>query len=408
MPDEMPELLSAALFARGDAALAAHRRAGRAPFGGQWLLPLTRVARDETAEEAVARHAREQFGVTLASEVFFDTVYIEDPDDGRRYVANIFRVTIGDEPLRFRGDGDYDDARWLTAPDIETLWMPPDLRAAVVRGLTEPIETQMTWGDAVPLAERADDAPPPDNHAAWAAIAAAYQREHGFLDPKRLRWGTGVYEDDVGILGDVRGQRAIVLGCGDGRDVVALAAMGAIATGVDFVPAQITTAQRLAVAQGIDNAALAVADVTDLVAFGDASFDVAVSLWALDFVEDAAAAVGEAARVLRGGGVLAIAMGHPWNQMFTTASPYSVVRPYWPGVVDTNWDESQFGDEGVLRTWRRTIEDWVAMLTAAGFAIERIVEPHAGDVSGDEAIGHDTERARLMPQTLIIKARKRE
>lgn len=408
MSDSMPELLSAALIERGDAVLAAHRRAGRAPFGGQWLLPLTRVGRDETAEEAVSRHAREQFGVTPASEVFFDTVYIEDPDDGQRYVANIFRVTLGDQPMRFRGDGDYDDARWLTSPDIETLWMPPDLRAAAVRALTAPDEPQMSWEEAVPLAERVDDAPPPDNHAAWTAIAASYQREHAFLDPKRLRWGRGVYEHEARVLGDVRGQRAIVLGCGDGRDVVALASMGAIVTGVDFVPAQITAAQRLASGQGIDNAAFAAGDITNLVAFGDASFDLAVSIWALDFVTDAQAAIAEAARVLRGGGVLAIAVGHPWNQVFAPASPYAVMRPYWADVVDTNWDDAQFGSEGVLRTWRRTIEQWVSMLTAAGFAIERIAEPYGGDVSGDEAIGYDIERARLMPQTLIIKARKRE
>lgn len=404
----MPELLSAALFDRGDAALAAHRRPGRAPFGGQWLLPLTRVARDETAEEAVARHTREQFGVLLESEVFFDTVYIEDPDDGRRYVANIFRVTIGDQPMRFRGDGDYDDARWLTASDIETLWMPPDLRTAVVRGLTEPDEPAMTWDQGTPLAERAGHVPPPDNHAAWTAIAAAYQRAHAFFDPTRLRWSRGVYEDDVRVLGDVRGQRALVLGFGDGRDVVALAAMGAVVTGVDFVPAQITAAQRLAASSGIDNAAFAVGDITDLVGFGDGTFDLAVSIWALDFVEDAAAAIAEAARVLRGGGVLAIAVGHPWNQVLMATAPYSVVRSYWSETVDANWDDGEFGAEGVLRTWRRTIERWVSMLTAAGFAIDRIAEPYAGDVSGDEAIGYDIERARLMPQTLIIKARKRE
>lgn len=408
MPEEMPELLSAALFQRGEAALTAHRRDGRAPFAAQWLLPLTRVARDETAEEAVARHAREQFGVTLESEIFFDTVYIEDPEDGRRYVANIFRVTFGDQPMRFRGEGDYDDARWLTASDIESLWMPPELRAAVVRALTEPDEPVMSWEEGVPLGERAEEAPPPDNLAAWTAIAPAYQREHAYLDTRRLRWGRGVYEDGIGVLGDVRGQRAIVLGCGDGRDVVALAAMGAIATGVDFVPAQITAAQKLATTQGIDNAAFAVADVTDLVAFGDATFDVAVSIYVLDFVEDIAAALAEAARVLRGGGVLAIAVEHPWNQLFDGAAPLTVRRSYWAPYVDAAWGEELPGNDTVTRSWRRTIEEWVALVTGAGFAIERIVEPCGDDVTGDEAIGYDLERARLVPQVLLIKARKHE
>src|SRR5438067_10020302 len=174
--------MSAALLERDAKVLAAHRRA--APFAGQWTLPLAVVDSSEAAEDAVRRHLREQFGVSVDEETFVDTVYIEDPDDAQRYVTNIFRARLGVEPMRSRSDGDYDDARWLAAEEIEQLWMPPAMRDPLVRIMRgEELEPAAEWtddepgtGEGVPLAERASDAtvrpeeadkPAPDNRAGW-------------------------------------------------------------------------------------------------------------------------------------------------------------------------------------------------------------------------------------------------
>ena len=75
----MADLMSAALLERDAKVLAAHRRA--APFAGQWTLPVAVVDGSEAAEDAVRRHLRDQFGVSVDEETFIDTVYIEDPDD---------------------------------------------------------------------------------------------------------------------------------------------------------------------------------------------------------------------------------------------------------------------------------------------------------------------------------------
>lgn len=403
-----PELLSAALFEQDDALLAAHRRAGRRPFAEQWVLPIAVVRNDETAEEALRRHASDEFGIQLAQETFVETVYLEDTEAGRRYVANIFRAELGGAPMRFRADGDYDDARWLSAPDLPNVWMPPALRTALIAILTgEPAEPEQPDA-ALPLAERAGDepeAPPPDNREAWRRIARSYQAEHARFDPTRLRWSRGLYEDDLRVLGDVRGLQAIVLGCADGADVIALAAAGAIAIGVDFVPAQIAAAKRRAADAAADNASFVEGDITDLSRFDDASFDLALSIHALDFVEDAERVLGEASRVVRPGGVLAIAVLHPMNQVLTEEPPYTAVRPYWASYVDFDWDTGEGATR--LRAYRRTVEDWVRVLTGAGFTIEAIREPRQDAIAEDEREGFDMARARLLPQVLIIKARKR-
>jgi ADP-ribose pyrophosphatase YjhB (NUDIX family) len=133
-----PTILSAALFERDERVLAAHRKTGCPPFAGQWLLPMTPVRPVETAEDAVKRYTREQFGVEVARETFVDTVYMEDPDDRTQYVTNIFRAELSGGPMRFRADGDYDDARWLASADLAQLWMPPALRDPLVRIMTDP------------------------------------------------------------------------------------------------------------------------------------------------------------------------------------------------------------------------------------------------------------------------------
>ena len=64
-----PTIVSAALFERDGLVLTVHRKPARKPLANQWLLPLTPVAASETAEAAVKRHAKDQFGVDVAGQV---------------------------------------------------------------------------------------------------------------------------------------------------------------------------------------------------------------------------------------------------------------------------------------------------------------------------------------------------
>lgn len=411
-----PTILSAALFERDERVLTAHRKAGCPPFAGQWLLPMTPVRPTETAEDAVKRYTREQFGVQVAREAFVDTVYVEDPDDRKQYVANIFRADLGGGPMRFRADGDYDDARWLAASELDQLWMPPALREALVRIMTDPeYAPDADWTadvmpEAAPLAERADE-PPPDNRAVWNAIAKTYQDDfYGERAIGRLRWTRGIYEDDLHLLDNVRGKRAIVLGCGGGQDCVALSRLGAVAVGIDISSEQITYAKRYASKHSADNASFVEGAVEDLSRFDDASFDLALSIHVMRYVADIERAMSEAARVLRPGGVLAVSVPHPADQMFSDSAPYRAERSYFSQrtpYIDWNWDEEKFGGSGRLRDWRRTVSEWFDLFGNAGFTVERLVEPYGGDMSAEDAEWYDMERVHLVPHVLIIKARKR-
>jgi SAM-dependent methyltransferase len=323
--------------------------------------------------------------------------------------------------MRFNAEGDYDDARWLAPADLEQLWMPPDLRAPLVKILTEPeslheTDWSQTIGEGVPLAEREDlveaqpaapGVPPPDNRAGWDAIAAAYQEErYGDRDAGRLKWSRGLHEDELLLLDDVRGKRAIVLGCGGGQDVVALAKMGAIAVGIDVSMKQLQYAKKYAERHGAENASFVEGTVEDLSRFDDESFDLAVSIHVLGYVERAERAFAEAARVLKPGGVLAIAVPHPFNITRDDDPPYGVARGYWNDRIDWEW-AFDGGATASFREYPRTASQWFRLLVDAGFSVERLIEPYQGDISGDDAKGFDMRLAKLMPYVLIMKARKR-
>lgn len=405
----MPDLMSAALFERGKLVLAAHRRDGRAPFGGQWLLPMTIVREDEAAEDALRRHALEQFGVTLGVEQFVDTVYMEDPDDGqRRYVTNIFRAPIEGAPMRFNPEGDYDDARWVGAAELESLWMPPALRDPLLRIMTDPnAPPTHEWapGEGMPLGERPSPAgPPPDNRAGWDAIAAAYQDERfGERFGERLMWSWSLSEDDLGLLDDVRGKRVVVLGCGGGQDVVALAKTGAIAVGVDVSAAQIAYARKYAARHDEPNASFLVGTVEDLSRFDDASFDMAVSAHMLNYVERIEETLRETSRVLKPGACFALSVRHPFDAAISDEAPFRVERSYWDVEHDWRWT-FESGATAQFRQWFWTVQQWFEMLTEAGFAVERMLEPREDATDAKQG---ERNRGALVPNSLYLKARKR-
>jgi SAM-dependent methyltransferase len=182
--------------------------------------------------------------------------------------------------------------------------------------------------------------------------------------------------------------------------------MGAVAVGIDVSAKQIEYARKYAERHGAQNASFVEGTMEDLSRFDDESFDLAVSIHAMGYVEHVERVFAEAARVLKAGGALAIAVPHPFNGTCADDPPYGVVRSYWSGPVDWEWT-FEGGVSGRLRDFPRTVSRWFGLLGDAGFVVERVLEPYQGNVTGDDAKGFDLRLAKLMPYVLIMKARKR-
>lgn len=111
----------------------------------------------------------------------------------------------------------------------------------------------------------------------------------------------------IGKNGDLK-LKGIELGCGKGRNVMGLAAMGADITGIDFSPNAIAEAKKRAGKNGLqDKTHFFVHDATKKWPFENESFDLAIDCMATTDIESPKGrkfAVNEMKRVLKSGGYI--------------------------------------------------------------------------------------------------------
>ena len=242
------------------------------------------------------------------------------------------------------------------------------------------------------------------NAAGWNAIGDRYQRERGWPSDD-LCWGHRVApEKELRLLGDLRGKRALVLGCGGGQDVIALARLGASSvTGVDFSAAQLAHARENLRAANVD-AKLVESSITKLPMLADESFDVVVSVHVVSYVEHLDACFAEARRVLVPGGVFAFSTQHPIDCATTDVAPYGFTKSYFQVETDEPWT-SLGGEAAPFRRYHRTVADFFQCVQNARFTVEALLEPRPTNDAVWEGREY-FEKLAVVPGTLIFKARK--
>lgn len=223
--------------------------------------------------------------------------------------------------------------------------------------------------------------------------------------PQDLTWGVfDVRDEDIGSpLGDVSGLDVVELGCGTAYVSAQLAMRGARPVGVDPTPAQLETARRMQEKTGITFPLVEAPG--ERVPLPDESFDLAVSEFGASLWADPQRWIPEAARLLRPGGRL----------FFLTNSTISFLCAIDEGGTSETLQRPQFGmysmkwpdEEGT--EYHLSHGDWVDLLRANGFEIERLIEPPAPpDASAHPYYDYVTpEWARKWPAEEIWVARKR-
>ena len=231
-----------------------------------------------------------------------------------------------------------------------------------------------------------------------ARAAAAWARPS-------VTWGIfGIREEDLGSpLGDVRGKDVVELGCGTAYFSAILAKLGAQPTGVDPTPAQLATARRMQKETGITFPLVEAPG--ERVPLPDASFDLAVSEYGASLWAEPKLWLREAARLLRPDGRLVFMTNSPLAVLCSPDTGDVVDRLMRPqkGMYRYEWP----GEVGV--EFHLPHGDWIDLLRASGFEIERLIEVYARDDSKrHDFYGWVTpEWARQWPPEEIWTARKR-
>ncbi len=246
-----------------------------------------------------------------------------------------------------------------------------------------------------------------DMRDAWNRTGPTYQAVHRIPTDSAHYGPFCPTESELNLLGDVRGKRILELGCGGGQCSIAFARQGAIATGIDLSDAQIAFARDLAARHRV-HVAFHQGNAESIPMIQDQSQDIVFSAYALQYVRDLDACLAEVARVLVAGGLFVCSLDHPfrdcfWDQTEDEDTLYPAYSYFQRGAMD--WT---FMETGVrMRSYHRTVGDWVDALHRAGLRVERILEP--GPVGVDESTWREhypIENVRRIPQTIIFVARK--
>ncbi|WP_027345935.1 class I SAM-dependent methyltransferase [Hamadaea tsunoensis] len=225
------------------------------------------------------------------------------------------------------------------------------------------------------------------NLANWDERAPAHARSADYglakfaADPGHL---SEVVRFDQPRLGDIAGLRGVHLQCHIGTDTVSLARLGARMTGLDFSPAAVAEAARLAEAAGVtadfvQSDLYAAADVLPNEAYDLVFTGIGALCWLPDIRRWAAVV----ARLLKPGGRLFLREGHPmlWALHEDTADGLRVAYPYFetpePLVSDepgTYVDADREFTHTVSHSWNHGLGELVTALLAEGLRITMLVE----------------------------------
>ncbi|GGO61969.1 methyltransferase [Microbacterium nanhaiense] len=236
-------------------------------------------------------------------------------------------------------------------------------------------DIEVSWGEA-------RDA----NLANWDDRVGIHLTGYGleaFEDPAHL---SSVITEDLAALtpflpNGVRGLDVCHLQCHIGTDTLSLARSGARVTALDFSPAALEAAERLATAHG-QRIRWVHSDVMDAASAIGADFDlVYTSIGTICWLKDLDRWAAQVARLLRDGGTFFIRDGHPaLYALDETADDLRIRYRYFPNGQAQTWDDAgTYSGEGTVehtRTyeWPHSLAEIVNALIGAGLRILRLDE----------------------------------
>jgi ubiquinone/menaquinone biosynthesis C-methylase UbiE len=245
-----------------------------------------------------------------------------------------------------------------------------------------------------------------DMRKTWNEIAPHYQAEHR-IPCEFVHYGPHCpNEDELHLIGDVRGKHVLEIGCGGGQCSIAFAKRGAIAAGIDISDEQVKFARELARQHGVE-ATFEQGSADDLSAIADQSQEVVFSAYALQYVKRLDRCFAEVHRVLKPGGLFVFSTDHPFWYCLAEKE-LRIEFPYFDHEYLYEWEQTGLESRPRVRQFQRTVGEYYRLLRGAGLEVLDIIEPEPVEEGSGQDWGeyYAPERQRMVPATIIWKTRK--
>lgn len=215
-------------------------------------------------------------------------------------------------------------------------------------------------------------------------------------------------EKDINIIGDVKGLTALEIGSGSCNCGIALARKGARVTCSDISIEQLKIGEKVAKKAGV-NIATVCSDMADLSFAVPSSFDLVISMSAINYSDNYNKVCSEVSRVLKQGGRFIYSVPHPFLMCVgaTELWPHENANPNYSyvGPIQWKWNEE---DDYIFTTYRMKMSDYVNGLAASNLLVKRMEElfPHSYTLGGDDFDENERVIRRRYPSVLVIDAVK--
>ena len=241
---------------------------------------------------------------------------------------------------------------------------------------------------------------------AWDRASKLYLERRG-REVRSVQYGNLAPDDDaLGLLGELRGAKVLDFGCGGGQNSVACALAGADVVGVDISVAQLSAAADLAIQHGV-NIKWRHGNGEKLAQLPGIPFDLVLAIQVLPYVENTAVLLRNLRGVVAAGGRLIMSVDHPLRNCFYDAEMEELsaypLRDYFDCAL-LRW---RFAEDVPMEAQHRPLGEWIALVVAAGFVLEQVIEAAAPGEICDELWPEDSPLAPLrnIPHTVIVVAR---
>jgi len=238
----------------------------------------------------------------------------------------------------------------------------------------------------------------------WWKEAAKYYQEENKLGTQSAHYGPySPNENELNLLGKVKGKKILEIGCGGGQCSVAFAKQGAVCTGIDILKEQLEFAENLAKKNKV-KVNFIKGDIQTLKGVKSGSFDIVFSAFALQYVPDLTKCFKEVFRVLKKKGLFIFSLDHPFYIIINDKNG-KIYKSYYKTGREEEKETWPDGSKHLFVRYRRKVSDMYSILLEAGFFVEKLMEPFKKDTEWKKLYPYWL--AKMMAPTIIFKAVKK-
>lgn len=245
----------------------------------------------------------------------------------------------------------------------------------------------------------------------WWNNYAKYYQETSCLSTDTVQYGPfSSDENELNLLGDVKGKKILELGCGGGQCSVALARQGAKCTAIDFSEEQLRYAGVLVKKHNV-SINFVLANIQNFNKHINGKFDIVLSVFAFQFVSDIDTCFHNVNKVLKKNGTFIFSFDHPFYIITTKGG--RVFRSYYDKKPILLSSQQVFNDKGGIKKnnsqltmYTRKISDILMCLKNNGFELREMIEPNKYLSNDPWKEMYDKKLVELIAPTIIFSAKK--